>query len=283
MSLKAAPDWLEDFQRRFTSVLRTPLDSSSKVFQADAARYDVSLCAEVEMRSGRAPSSSLAVYNRQYWFRLFGVLQNEYPLTARLMGYWTFNHYAQRFLVATPPQDMDVARAADGFSAFVAREAEDKPAWVSAARMDAAWIEIFRAAEEDAWRPDAAAAARLAEMTLIPRKTWAIVNEEWPLLALRETILGDAGEHAIALPPRLSSPQWWCLARVDGKFFQLPMGASQARLYSLLRQWPLAKALAVLEQETAEDARAHLLQHVQSWLARSMEWAFWKGAIIPGP
>jgi Putative DNA-binding domain len=103
-----APAWLADLQRQFGDALRAPLRVDAGALRPDPASYPPSLCARASTR--------LAVYNRQYWFRLYGALQGEYPLTARLLGLWTFNQAAQAFLLAHPPRHADLRRAADGFA-----------------------------------------------------------------------------------------------------------------------------------------------------------------------
>jgi hypothetical protein len=104
VSAHEVPPWLADFQARFGDTLRTPLDRTSGTLTATPATYDAALVAEVG-------SERLAVYNRQYWLRLFGVLHDAFPLTARLVGYWAFNEHAGAYLAAQPPRGPPRRRA----------------------------------------------------------------------------------------------------------------------------------------------------------------------------
>src|SRR5262249_13076605 len=107
--MREAPHWLADLQARFGSVLRTPLDRSTGRLRASEESYPGAAVADVV--DGRG----LAVYNRQYWFRLLNALSTAYPITAALLGHWKFNDYAARFLSEHPPRSWDLDRAADGF------------------------------------------------------------------------------------------------------------------------------------------------------------------------
>ena len=71
---RAAPPWLEDFQARFGDVLRTPLARETGTLSATPDRYDSETVAETLEGAGMTSAERLAVYNRQYWFRLLGVL-----------------------------------------------------------------------------------------------------------------------------------------------------------------------------------------------------------------
>ena len=114
-----APPWLAAFQARFSAVLCAPLDRSTGTLRERAADYPADACGDALATGRQSAAERLAVYNRQYWFRLFSVLQHEYRLTARLLGAWHFNELAGRFLEANPPRHPDLGCAADGFVTFL--------------------------------------------------------------------------------------------------------------------------------------------------------------------
>src|SRR6185436_18864497 len=99
-------------------MLRTPLDRSSGTLSATPSAYDP-LVRAVDGPRGSA-SERLAVYNRQYWFRLFRVMQGCFPLTTRLLGHWTFNGHAGRFLLEHAPHGWDIEQASEGFVTWLA-------------------------------------------------------------------------------------------------------------------------------------------------------------------
>jgi len=192
---RAGPGWLAEFQAHFGDVVRTPLDRSSGTLRATPDRYDAVMTRDA--RDGpRAPGAArLAVYNRQYWFRLFEVLQAAFPLTARLLGYWTFNGHAGRFLLQVPPRGWDIEAAGLGFVPFLEEELrpEDEStrvALLEAARIDAAWRDVSRAPLRPRYRPSDADATHLLESRLIPSEDLQLVEEHSALLELRRTLNG---------------------------------------------------------------------------------------------
>jgi hypothetical protein len=283
-----APDWLAELQRSFGAVLRTELDRSSGVLRARPARYDAAACRAVRPSPGRGAAERLAVYNRQYWFRLFGALQAEYRLTTALMGPWALNGFASDFLATEPPRGHDLARAADGFAAYLeaaipaggvapAPGAPEVPrgALLQAAAIDEAFRAVIGAPSQPPFRPAADDAARLPQSRLVPSAAVALVDEDWALVALHRT-LGPSPPKT-PLPARHARTQAHAICRADAGHRVVPLAPTQARLLRLLRDHPVAEALAIVETEAASDERPLLAKEVQRWLAESVKLGFWTG------
>lgn len=272
-----APEWLEEFEARFGSVLRTPLDRSSGTLRATPAAYDRSVGA-IDGPRARA-QQRLAVYNRQYWFRLLTVFQETFPLTTRLLGHWRFNDYAARFLLESPPRGWDIERASDGFEAWLAEQSDvvPSPAVIEAARIDAAWRRVFLAAPHAPYRPAADDAARLLDSVLVPSPAVARVEEHWELVELRRTLTPNDGEAPIALPPRHAEAHWWALVQRPEGVAQIALETREAELFRLLETHTVADALAHLEAACSEQERIDLPARTQRWLARSVALDFWIG------
>jgi len=274
--------WLADLQARFGTMLRTPLDRASGTLRAPTDGYDAALCDDLLPGPHGDARARLAVYHRQYWFRLFTVLQGEYPLTARLLGMWTFNELAARYLAAHPPSHVDVQRVAHALVPYLTETlagastyaAVPSAALVEAATLDAAFARVFLAPEVTPL--DAAALATRggdARLSLAP--TVALYVEHWPLVALRRRALDEPGEQALSLGPRLAAPQHWAIFRTERGHGVAPLEPLAHRLFTLLAERPLADALGVLESDCTEAARSRLPGRVQAWLAQSMRLGFW--------
>lgn len=287
--MSSAPPWLADFQARFGAVLRTPLDRATGTLRATPDAYDPA----VDARDAHNASSRerLAVYNRQYWFRLFTVFQDSFPLTTRLLGHWSFNDYAARFLMACPPRGWDIDDATSGFEAhfaaaldapLVGPSATPREALIEAAAIDAAWRTVLRAPDLVPYRPSAADAARLLDARLTPSPAVVILEEHWPLVELRQSLLGDAGEAPVALPaPRA---QRWALARQPTGIARVRLEPREAELLGLLGRCTVREALGRLEQACSAEEAAALPGRTRAWLARSVELDFWIGISPPeGP
>lgn len=283
MKESPAPAWLADFQERFGGVLRTPLDRASGTLRATPSAYDP-LVGAVDGPRASAPER-LAVYNRQYWFRLFTVMQGCFPLTTRLLGHWTFNGHAGRFLLEHPPSGWDVERVSDGFVTWLAGAVKE-PAFdatvegdavLNAAEIDAAFRTVFLAPEVAPFRPAAEDAPRILGSRLVPSPAARVIEQRWPLLALRRSLEGDRTEAPVRLPERLLRPEWWAIVRKPQGIAHVPLDPREGLLLRLLERLSVHDALALLEAECAESERAELPAHAQSWLARGVEQGFWIG------
>lgn len=285
---REAPAWLEGYQGRFSAMLRTPLDRSSGTLRDRTAAYPAELCAEALGGRGLDAAERLAVYNRQYWFRLFTVMQHEYRLTTRLLGPWTLNGLAAQLLEARPPREHDLACAADGFAEFLEhvvpragvvlereQRAVPKQALVQAARIDDAFRLVFRAPEQAAFAPSAADAARMEHARL----RWSLavrrVEEAWPLLALRDAAID--GERAVELPAPHPRPRQLMICRAPAGFRIVPLEPLAAQLMERLERMPLGAALAELEHSVPASDRATLPAMTQRWLADGMRFGYWTG------
>ncbi len=269
---RAAPAWLADLQARFGDAIRTPLARGSGTLTATPARYEAALRAD-------ANAERLAVYNRQYWFRLLDTMHAAFPLTSALLGAWSFNEHTASFFAKTPPRSWDLDQASDGFVEFFAASIEphaDHELLVQSARIDSAWSQVFRAERGAAFQPSAADAARLLDARLIASPALAILEESAPLFALRTRVLERPGAR-VAMPERLGQPHWWALLGRDGSVQLVSLEPTEAALLSLLIDLPVRDALARLESACAADERAQLPAKAQTWLARSVQRGFWTG------
>lgn len=266
------PDWLAELQERFGSMLRTPLDRSSGTLTARPETYDAALAADTH--------GELAVYNRQYWFRLFDLFSTAFPLTMRLFGAWTFNDFSARFLLASPPRDWDLERATEGFTEFLQVDLashQERELLLEAAHLDAAWLTVLRAPAVAAYRPTGSDAARLLDARLVPSRSVVLLTEHAALSELRKQLLESRGEARVAMPARFASARFSALVREAAGTAQLPLEPREAELLTLLGTYSVREALARLELACDADERATLPARAQTWLAQSVHRNFWSG------
>ena len=281
--MKRAPAWLADLQARFGAVLRTPLDRGTGTLRATLDAYDPAVLDAVLDAPNTSAAERLAVYQRQYWFRLFTALQTAFPLTAHLVGPWQFNEYAAQFLVAHPPQGWDIEHAADGFDEFLASSLAgdlERAATIEASRIDAAWRDVFRAPAATPFRPSPDDAARLLDARLDPSPSVAVFVEHWALVAAKRSLADVAASSSARKVPPHPRPQWWALVREGSGIRQLPLEPREGQLIDLLRRHRVRDALAHLEAECSDEERATLPANARRWLARSVENGFWRGLVV---
>jgi hypothetical protein len=75
--------------------------------------------------NGLSGLERLEVYNRQYWFRLITIMQEEYPCTLHVMGLDAFNLWVIRYLDTHPPASPYLADMDADFPAFLRRRFRD--------------------------------------------------------------------------------------------------------------------------------------------------------------
>lgn len=285
--------WLAEFQAGFSEALCTPLDPSGGTLHANTQRYGAAVVKQVDSRPPLPATERLAVYNRQYWFRLLRTLQQELPLTSRLFGLWSFNQRAMAFLRVYPPHGQDLGQVCLGFERYLARalttpfvpcpELETQvpsAALQQAAELDLTFRRVFLAPPQPRFRPfgddDCGDPLRLQ-----PSAAYARFEELWPLVRLRSPLLSPDSPHVIPLPPALPFPQTWALFRNARGVGQLPLEPGHARLLALLEERSLGEALTQLERETSAQERDALPKHVQGWLAQSARLGFFRGVERP--
>lgn len=102
----SAPDELRHTLTWFARIIERPIDQESRMMplspegismEEEAARF-------ISASPTMLPHERIEVYNQQYWWRLLGILHENYPLLVRLFGYTAFNHIiAAPYLCAYRP------------------------------------------------------------------------------------------------------------------------------------------------------------------------------------
>lgn len=112
-----APQNLESIQRWFSSVITQPLTENQEV-QALTIRGN---CIKEESVDIIQPSKTMQpfqrieVYNQQYWWRFYSIMQEQYPLLVRIFGYGDFNKLMViPFLQAHPTKDWTLRTLGNG-------------------------------------------------------------------------------------------------------------------------------------------------------------------------
>ncbi len=266
--MRAAPEWLADFQAGFSVALRTPwVFSQGQVhFKRKLAPKDL----DIVPRSHRSAEAGLDDYHRQYWFRLFTVLQNDFPVTAHVMGLWKFNQLAQTYLLQRPPRDYDLANVRKQFLEFV--EASEPSALLrQAARLDDIRAEVFMASSYRVWQ--ARAVPDPASIVLHAAPDWRIFHEDWSLVDLCLNLPQIKSHDACPTPQKLS--RTWLIQRDEQGLMHRPLTWEQGRLYELLSEQSIGDAIRQVEGLCSTKDISDLSQNVQQWMSASVGWSLW--------
>ncbi len=272
-----APNWLSELQALFSSALRTPLSRHTGKLEADVSSYAPALLTTLQPGPTLTAAEQMAVYNRQYFARLFSVLHGAFPLASRILGFWELNGVASEYLVKHPPVDVELDRIADGFPAFASEwlsgaelSSERSLAFREALSLDASWRAVFSAPAVAPFRPTTADLERLPSCRLVRAPAFAVVEQSFPLLALRARALSETAEGTFELPAPFAAPEHWALVRAPQGMAQHRLEPLEARLLALVTTHTLGAALASLESEVSDSDQSALPRKTQEWLAKAM-------------
>jgi hypothetical protein len=112
---------LAELQRRFWQLVSAP-QRVGEALPAIAARDPAiaPLCSWIRTDSEEAAVQRLDVYANMYFFRLLGVLADDYPDLARLLGDAHFHNLVTDYLAACPSQDPSIRHVGARLADFLA-------------------------------------------------------------------------------------------------------------------------------------------------------------------
>jgi len=256
--MRQPPAWLSQFQGLFSEVLRTPLDHCHGTLESRLPPCWSLL--EVRPRSDREAAAGVADYHRQYWFRLLTILQKDFSVTARIMGLWSFNLWAQRYLLEVPPRAYDLGRIRLSFAGFL--KDHGLPLMLAqAADLDDARATLMMAPDFKPWAGLNGVVGDPGQIQLKAAPHWRIFREDWALAAW------DAGDQ---VPMKHEKPKVWLMQKDAEGFMYYALVPFQARLYELLNENVMSEAVLKLEREARPEPA-----QVQNWMALSVRWGLW--------
>ncbi len=269
MSSERVPPQLAELQRDFTLALRRPLVVRGGQWSPDLVHPGGALAG--------VPAHSIAIYNRQYWLRLFAAAQDRYPLVGRLVGLFSFNGLVQRFFLEAPPSHPDLARVAGALGSWLSAGNVDEPALrkipaqalADAVALDEAHARLLSSERVRHWQPSAEEAQRLPWARLALARSSALVEQGWPLSDLRRALVMEPTIEHAALPSAHPRRVQHLLLRVAEGIMDVSLSPLEASLLQLLQTHPLEDALAVLAEASATNS-TELEREVRSFLARAV-------------
>ncbi|HEX2582843.1 MAG TPA: DNA-binding domain-containing protein [Chlamydiales bacterium] len=144
---ETAPPALEELQLWFAKNLTRPFRETGAF---NLPLYPESLVEEIRKRIAPGPHLSaeqrFGLYNQQYWWRLFVLLQESFPSLVRLFGYRDFNTLiAEPYLLRYPPTHWFLPRLGDRLVRWLREEywEEDRELLFQLAQLDAAYESLF--------------------------------------------------------------------------------------------------------------------------------------------
>ncbi|MBL8616394.1 MAG: DUF692 family protein [Deltaproteobacteria bacterium] len=231
-------------------------------------RYPAALLGALPDPGGRPPALRLALYTHQVQARLVGVLREELPLTAALLGERAFGDLALAALAEAPPDSPLLRalparlRAATGAPGPALRAALDllpvaDDLLDAVLEDDLAWAEAFSAAAGPPLRPAAVDPADLLHAPLRLQPHLRVLRRAWRLLPLRR---GEGSP--------VAGPEDLLVLRAQAGVEAVSLSPDQATLLAALAAGaPLSAACAALEAGRSEADRAALGAALPGWFA----------------
>jgi hypothetical protein len=220
---------LAELQRRFWQLISAP-EAVGKALPALAARdpQAAPLSSWIRAASEQAAIERLDVYANMYFFRLLGVLRDDYPDLVKLVGDDHFHNLATDYLAACPSQDPSIRHVGGRLADFLAGHdlAHRFPAAADLARLEWARGLAFDAA--DAGELAAGALAEVSadswgalRFALPP--SFRIASLAWPAHVLWQAL--ERGEPPPALEPAPTEVLVW---RRGFTVYHRPAGRDEA-------------------------------------------------------
>lgn len=210
--MKALRDFQRDWARSTGAPLRISPDGSARAPTRD---YAPALLAGIAAHADLDAADRLGAYRYQYWFRLFTLLQGDFPLLGRLLGWTRFDRLAQAHLATQRPgQDLSTLSTDFGTALLAGRH---PGTWKEAVSVDLAWLRTFDAPSLPEPGPDHL--PRIADgscaLVLQPSVSLLELRRDW--VASRSATTAAP----FALPPR--RPCRWALSRKGESLHALPL------------------------------------------------------------
>lgn len=209
-------------------------------------------------------SKGLDAYHRQYWMRLFTVLQGQFPLLSKLIGARPFNVLVQGYLLEHAPSHRDLGEVPRRFLSYGESRLGERER--EALQIDFAFWRCFRAPEDEALRIESDAIANLAGQRLAPRASVAIVHEHWNLMEVRAAACET-------LPRALAAPAAWVVYRSTESIRFERLAPFEAMLLESMDQMSLSCALAHVQEVAGAEV---LAKSVGTWLKRAVSREHWR-------
>lgn len=181
----------EETLRWFGSVIEEPLDQESHLIssRADNSSHYIKPSPSLQ------PSARIEIYAQQYWWRLFKIMQNHYPVITRLFGYDGFNQQiVTPYIMKNRPKDWNINLLGHSLAAWIEEfyHEPDKPLVLACAQFEWGFVNSFL--EKSSLPPTS------PDEKLYLTPTTYLYEFKWDLLNFRKAILEHDPNHWVDQP-----------------------------------------------------------------------------------
>lgn len=264
---------LRDGQRAFWLAITHPSGVRDHLAAADEATRETfeRTFAESEAFSR---IDRVDVYAESYYWRLHGVLANEFELVAWWLGPDRFRNLCTDYVWQQPSTEPDLGELGHGLASYIAEHALGRahPGLAELAAVERAKSDVFRAADAqsltaDSLRTTAAEAWPALRFGVVP----ALQRVTTTVDVAGLTRLAEAGESPPSTLPRRSSQAGVIVHRMDFDVRVRALEADEWRVFARLeRGETFANLCSSIDAATPERAAQRAAHWLASWIAAGL-------------
>ena len=280
------PDELLSLQENFSKAIREPVSFATGFFVFQKENYPADFVKTVSPRGDQGPEDRIAIYNEQYWYRLFSILQEDFPLLAAVLGFWEFNQLASEYLSQYPSRSPFLDFLPTLMEEFLSTHTRfANPLNQQIAQLDlAAYKSLFSPpgkkfsaenlsakpiqSEADSEGNDEAASEAEALLNFQPGLT--LFEEDWNLMEWRIKIVEGGMGQVERLDATSFIPQkgFWILFQKEGRRAWRATDALGFRLLKALKTpLPLGEACSLVAEGMNEEELEAFVRDLPNWFA----------------
>ena len=280
-SMPNPPKHLASLQQAFGAAISAPFEfeeDDSGDYRLRQEDYPAEVLAQMVPlpEKGLNGSDRLGTYNRQYWFRLLSVMQEEYPLMVAIMGLLPFNRMVMDYLEAYPPHSPSLRDLSNHLCGFLAESTTWNQAHLQqAAKLEYCFIMAFDAANLpvlDISKLDETGQEALVSEPLRLQPHLQLCHESYNLMHWRSVVKAAPETTEVYLQ---EDENLWVICRQEGSTTSSALGALQYKLLShLISGLSLEGAILATCENLNEEEANFVSANIGNWFGhwQSLGW-----------
>lgn len=265
-----APQSLVELQKWFAGLEILPFRETGEY---RLPQFDLKLCSEIEARISPGPKLSavqrMGIYNQQFWFRFFTVMQRLYPVLLRLFGYQDFNfQLVEPYILRHLPNHWSIGKVDDRFRQWIqdAYREEDRAFVLQIAEVESGYNQIADASSLPFER-------KISHVTPLFLQPWVVLLDlDADLFSFREKLLQEVPlyweTHDFPQVDWFEEKKSFALFQKKDEVFFEELTSLESQLLSLFKQGSTVEEACRRVSDTCGTKSASLGGLFQKWAAR---------------
>jgi hypothetical protein len=282
---------LQELQKLTASVIMQPLARGfkSRSIFTDGRPNEVVAAGFIKANDRLTPFERIAIYNKQYWYRLIDILYDDYPGLAAILGRLKFNRLVTEYLQQHPSRSFTLRDLGHGIAAFITEHPELVPKRQFQLCVEIATFEWAQVLAFDEPGPPPISLDDLlgkdpANLKLGVQPYISLLHLHWPLddftMQLKRSSLRGEASNAVDAPPSASAQKkielpareeiFIAVHRLNNDLYYKRLDRNAySILTSLKSEKTLADAVDVAVEQSGDDAA--WTGQIQAWFANWAE------------